>query len=77
MGDDDNINLNISEICRLCLTHEERMLPIFDNKAGGQAPPLPVKIMTCASVKVSFVKSLSSRVQCNDKLSVMLNYVAL
>jgi len=58
MGDDDNINFNISEICRLCLTHEEHMLPIFDNKAGGQAPPLPVKIMTCASVKVRFVKSL-------------------
>lgn len=52
MSDDDSINLNLSEICRLCLTHEERMLPIFDNKAGVQAPPLPVKIMTCASVKV-------------------------
>lgn len=55
MSDDDNINLNLSEICRLCLTHEDDMLPIFDNKAGVQAPPLPVKIMTCASVKVRFI----------------------
>jgi hypothetical protein len=55
MSDDDNINLKLSEICRLCLTHEEHMLPIFDNKPGVQAPPLPVKIMTCASVKVRFV----------------------
>lgn len=52
MGDACNINLNLSEICRLCLTHEGEMLPIFDNKTDVQAPPLPVKIMTCASVKV-------------------------
>jgi len=31
------------------------MLPIFGNKTGVVTPPLQVKIMTCASVKVSFV----------------------
>jgi hypothetical protein len=54
MTDEYNINLNLSEICRLCLTHEGEMLPIFGNKTGVQAPPLPVKIMMCASVKVRF-----------------------
>jgi hypothetical protein len=52
MTDEYNIDLNLSEICRLCLTHEGELLPIFVNKTGVEAPPLPVKIMTCASVKV-------------------------
>jgi hypothetical protein len=55
MSDKYNADLNLSEICRLCLTHEGEMLPIFDNKTDVQIPPLPVKIMTCASVEVRFL----------------------
>jgi hypothetical protein len=55
MSEEYNVILNLSEICRLCLTYGGEMLPIFDNKTDIQAPPLPVKIMTCASVKVRFL----------------------
>lgn len=54
MTDEYRIELSISEICRLCLTHEGELLPIFGNKTDVEAPPLPVKIMICASVKVRF-----------------------
>ncbi|PSN51648.1 hypothetical protein C0J52_09445 [Blattella germanica] len=52
MSEDYNVTLNLSKICRLCLSQEKDMLQIFDNVNNVQSPPLPVKIITCASIEV-------------------------
>lgn len=43
-----NIIIHVNELCRLCLTKEEAMLPIYDD----DAVPTPLRIMACVNLEV-------------------------
>lgn len=54
--EEDNIILDFDKICRLCLLEKTSMLRIFAKKKRNNTTPLPIRIMSCASLEVSFLK---------------------
>ncbi|XP_063238102.1 myeloid zinc finger 1-like isoform X1 [Bacillus rossius redtenbacheri] len=53
MNSDKNLLLDFNEICRLCLSKEGIMLPIFDNDSNEDDMSLSSRISICASIQVS------------------------
>ncbi|KAF7994793.1 hypothetical protein HCN44_004265 [Aphidius gifuensis] len=43
-----NVIIHVNELCRLCLTKEDEMVPIYDD----DAVPLPLRIMACVNLEV-------------------------
>lgn len=44
--------LDFEKICRLCLLEKRSMSSIFSKKKSDKKVPLPVRIMSCASLEV-------------------------
>lgn len=47
--------IDFSKICRLCLTEDSSMSSIFKDEDSYNSVSLPVKIMACVSIEVSFL----------------------
>ena len=44
----------INELCRLCLSKDSGILPIFaDEESGNSSVPLSFRILACVSIEVS------------------------
>lgn len=53
---DIDVPCNMSEICRLCLSKDGGILPIFgEEESGNQNVPLSFRILACVSVEVSII----------------------
>lgn len=52
--------LDFDKICRLCLLEKTSMLRIFAKKKRNNTTPLPIRIMSCASLEVSYIFFLKS-----------------
>lgn len=48
--DNSEIILNLDELCRLCLTKEDELIPIFNEE---EPIPLTLRIVACVSLEVS------------------------
>ncbi|KAK6642296.1 hypothetical protein RUM44_014019 [Polyplax serrata] len=51
-GDEESEILDFEKICRLCLLEKTSMLRIFTKKKRNNTAPLPIRIMSCASLEV-------------------------
>lgn len=49
---EENEVLDFDKICRLCLLEKTSMLRIFAKKKQSNITPLPIRIMSCASLEV-------------------------
>lgn len=49
-GDTTDVIIHLNELCRLCLTKEDELIPIFND---DDPVPLTLRIMACASLVVS------------------------
>jgi hypothetical protein len=62
---DNDVAYNMSEICRLCLSKDGGILPIFgEEESGNQSVPLSFRILACVSIEASIIL-LRLNVQCN------------
>lgn len=62
---DNDVPYNMSEICRLCLSKDGGILPIFgEEESGNQCVPLSFRILACVSIEASII-SLRLKMQCN------------
>lgn len=53
---DNDVPCNMSEICRLCLSKDGGILPIFgEEESGNQNVPLSFRILACVSIEVSII----------------------
>jgi hypothetical protein len=68
---DNDVPCNMSEICRLCLSKDGGILPIFgEEESGNQSVPLSFRILACVSIEAS-ITSLRLKVRYNCKLAVL------
>lgn len=58
-----NVIIHVNELCRLCLTKEEEMVPLYDD----ETVPLPLRILACVNIEASF--SHSSTLSSSPSLS--------
>jgi hypothetical protein len=62
---DNDVPCNMSEICRLCLSKDGGILPIFgEEESGNQSVPLSFRILACVSIEASIIP-LRLKVQSN------------
>ena len=54
MSKSDGQIFDFEKICRLCLVEKRSMSAIFSKKKSDKKVPLPVRIMSCASLEVSY-----------------------
>ncbi|EEB14428.1 conserved hypothetical protein [Pediculus humanus corporis] len=59
---DENEILDFDKICRLCLLEKTSMLRIFTKKKKNNTTPLPIRIMSCASLEVYQGDGLPSKI---------------
>ena len=52
-GVNNDIPPNMNELCRLCLSKESDILPIFDEENSNNSVPLSFRILACVSIEVS------------------------
>jgi hypothetical protein len=53
---DNDVPCNMSEICRLCLSKDGGILPIFgEEESGNQSVPLSFRILACVSIEASII----------------------
>lgn len=60
----NNTNLNILDLCRLCLERDNSLIPVFDNSISNQ---LSYKINVCLAVEIKNEDEVSQKI-CNDCL---------
>ncbi|KAL0266795.1 UNVERIFIED_CONTAM: hypothetical protein PYX00_009244 [Menopon gallinae] len=59
---EENEVLDFDKICRLCLLEKTSMLRIFAKKKQSNITPLPIRIMSCASLEVYQGDGLPSKI---------------
>lgn len=47
--DDNDVIVNLDDLCRLCLAKEEQLVPIFND---DEPISLPIRIMACVALEV-------------------------
>lgn len=53
---DNDVHCKMSEICRLCLSKDGGILPIFgEEENGNQSVPLSFRILACVSIEASMI----------------------
>jgi hypothetical protein len=53
---DNDVHCKMSEICRLCLSKDGGILPIFgEEENGNQSVPLSFRILACVSIEASII----------------------
>ncbi|KAJ9601454.1 hypothetical protein L9F63_000371 [Diploptera punctata] len=65
----NDVPSNINELCRLCLSKDSGILPIFDEEENGNnSVPLAFRILACVSIEVSMSDVLPKHI-CQNCLS--------
>ena len=75
--DVDNVHCNWSEICRLCLSKDGGILPIFgEEENGNQSVPLSFRILACVSIEASII-SLRFKAESNSQICCFAVYLSV
>lgn len=53
--DAEEVIIDLNELCRLCMSKEDEMVPIFSDE---EPVPLTLRIMACVALEVSVVKQM-------------------
>lgn len=53
-GDNSDVIINLNELCRLCLSKEDELIPVFSE---DDPVPLCLRIMACVSLEVGISES--------------------